>query len=48
MLVSNSMPGNRTPIPNYQKSFKSNSINKIFEQGLNDAIKRSKEISNEY
>ena len=30
------------------KSFKSNSINKIFEQGLNDAIKRSKEISNEY
>jgi len=30
------------------KSFKSNSINKIFEQGLNAAIKRSKEISNEY
>jgi len=30
------------------KSFESNSINKIFEQGLNDAIKRSKEISNEY
>ena len=30
------------------KSFKSSSINKIFEQGLNAAIKRSKEISNEY
>ena len=30
------------------KSFKSNAINSTFEKGLNAAIKRSKEISNEY
>ena len=30
------------------KSFKSNKININFEKGLNAAIKRSKEISNEY
>ena len=30
------------------KSFKSNGIRSTFEKGLNEAIKRSKEISNEY
>lgn len=30
------------------KSLKSNNLNQIFEKGLNAAIKRSKEISNEY
>ena len=30
------------------KSLKSNNLNQIFEKGLNAAIKRSKEISNEF
>ena len=30
------------------KSFKTNKLNKIFEEGLKAAIKRSEEISNEY
>ena len=30
------------------KSFKTNKLNKIFEEGLKAAIKRSEEMSNEY
>lgn len=30
------------------KSFKANNLNKIFEKGLDEAIKRSKEISNDH
>jgi pyrroline-5-carboxylate reductase len=30
------------------RSFKSNNLDKVFEEGISAAIKRSKEISNEF